>query len=203
MSKNLTLFGAQRRFFVISHWNIITLSFLCEKTKDKMKNRQENNITLRPFAAEDAPTILSWCKDKRAFRLWSADRYDHYPAAPEEMAKQYEGENLYPMTAISDGEIVGHILLRNPSGNKDIVRLGFIIVDSEKRGQGYGKQMILKAIEHAKEKMGAKRVTLGVFTDNTSAAECYKAAGFKTVGTDLYTIDDEEWPCLEMEYELQ
>ena len=34
-------------------------------------------MTLRPFNINDAPTILSWCKDKHAFRLWSADRYKH------------------------------------------------------------------------------------------------------------------------------
>ncbi len=37
-------------------------------------------MTLRPFNINDAPTILSWCKDKHAFRLWSADRYKDFPA---------------------------------------------------------------------------------------------------------------------------
>ena len=39
-------------------------------------------MTLRPFNINDAPTILSWCKDKHAFRLWSADRYKDFPAQP-------------------------------------------------------------------------------------------------------------------------
>ena len=34
-----------------------------------------NQMTLRPFHPDDAEAILSWCKDKQAFRLWSADRY--------------------------------------------------------------------------------------------------------------------------------
>lgn len=32
-------------------------------------------MTLRPLAFSDAPIILSWIKDKTAFRKWSADRY--------------------------------------------------------------------------------------------------------------------------------
>ena len=36
-------------------------------------------MKLRPFNINDAFTILSWCKDKHAFRLWSADRYKDYP----------------------------------------------------------------------------------------------------------------------------
>ena len=33
-----------------------------------------NKMQLRPFNPDDAETILGWCKDKHAFRLWSADR---------------------------------------------------------------------------------------------------------------------------------
>ena len=43
------------------------------------------DMTLRPFLSDDAATILSWCKDKHAFRLWSADRYKDFPAQPDEM----------------------------------------------------------------------------------------------------------------------
>ena len=63
-------------------------------------------MTLRPFNINDAPTILSWCKDKHAFRLWSADRYKEFPAQPDEMIEQYKGENMYPLTAVVEEEII-------------------------------------------------------------------------------------------------
>ncbi|MBP5507593.1 MAG: hypothetical protein J6Y23_07090 [Prevotella sp.] len=44
-------------------------------------------MKLRPFYPDDAVKILSWCKDKHTFRLWSADRYEDFPAQPEEMMK--------------------------------------------------------------------------------------------------------------------
>ena len=99
-------------------------------------------MKIRPFKVNDASTILSWCKDKHAFRLWSADRYKEFPAQPEEMMEQYEGDNMYPLTAIADDEIVGHILLRFPSEDKSLIRFGFVIVDDSKRGKGYGKQLL-------------------------------------------------------------
>jgi hypothetical protein len=46
-----------------------------------------NVMQLRPFRPDDAVKILSWCKDKHAFRLWSADRYKDFPARPEEIAQ--------------------------------------------------------------------------------------------------------------------
>ena len=156
-------------------------------------------MTLRPFNINDAETILSWCKDKHAFRLWSADRYKEFPAQPEEMMRQYKGDNMYPLTAIVGEEIAGHILLRYPSEDKSVIRFGFVIVDDSKRGKGYGKQMLRLAIDYAQQELGAKRITLGVFCDNISAVECYKSVGFRIIGIDSYVIDGEEWKGFEME----
>ena len=156
-------------------------------------------MTLRPFNINDAPTILSWCKDKHAFRLWSADRYRDFPAKPEEMTEQYKGDNMYPLTAVVGDAIVGHILLRFPSEDKSLIRFGFVIVDDSKRGKGYGKQMLRLAVDYAQQILGANRISLGVFCDNLSAVECYKSVGFRITGTDAYLIDGEEWKGFEME----
>ena len=158
-----------------------------------------NEMKLRPFNPKDAVKILSWCKDKHAFRLWSADRYKEFPAQPEEMMRQYKGDNMYPLTAIVGEEIVGHILLRHPSEDKSVIRFGVVIIDDSKRGKGYGKQMLSLAIDYAHQELGAKRITLGVFCDNNSAVDCYKSVGFRISGTDVYVIDGEEWKGYEME----
>ena len=156
-------------------------------------------MTLRPFNINDAATILSWCKDNHAFRLWSADRYRDFPAKPEEMTEQYKGDNMYPLTAVVGDAIVGHILLRFPSEDKSLIRFGFVIVDDSKRGKGYGKQMLRLAVDYAQQILGANRISLGVFCDNLSAIECYKSVGFRIIGEDSYPIDGEEWKGFEME----
>ena len=160
-------------------------------------------MTLRTFNINDASTILSWCKDKHAFRLWSADRYKDFPAQPDEMMEQYERDNMYPLSAVADGEIVGHILLRFPSEDKSIICFGFVIVDDSKRGKGYGKQLLHLAIDYAKRELGAQKINLGVFCDNNSAVECYKSVGFRITGEDAYAIDGEEWKEYEMVLELE
>ncbi len=157
-------------------------------------------MTLRPFVTNDAATILSWCKDKHAFRLWSADRYKYFPAKPEEMVRQYEGQNMHPLTAIVGEKIVGHILLRHPSEDKSVIRFGFVIVDDSKRGKGYGRQMLRLAIDYAQQELRSERITLGVFCDNLSAVECYKSVGFRIIGMDSYVVDGEEWKGFEMEF---
>ena len=160
---------------------------------------EKKKMTLRPFNPNDAETILSWCKDKHAFRLWSADRYKDFPAQPEEMMEQYKGDNMYPLTAVVGEEIIGHILLRFPSEDKSVIRFGFVIVDDSKRGKGYGKQLLRLAIDYALLELRAKCITLGVFCDNSSAVECYKSVGFRIIGMDSYVIDGDEWKGFEME----
>ena len=162
-------------------------------------NTNENQMQLRAFNPDDAETILSWCKDKHAFRLWSADRYKDFPAQPEEMLEQYNGNNMYPLTAVVDNLVIGHILLRYPSEDNTVIRFGFVIVDDSKRGKGYGKQMLRLAIDNAQQELGAQKITLGVFDNNPSALHCYESVGFVVTGTDTYAIDGEEWTEKEME----
>ena len=161
---------------------------------------ETGRLTLRPFVLDDAPIILSWIKDKTAFRQWSADRYPAYPPKPEDMQAQYAAENVFPFTAIdAAGKVVGHIMLRYPDSSKVVIRFGFVIVDDQLRGKGYGKEMLQLAIQKAKEDFGAQQITLGVFDNNPSAFHCYESVGFKVIGTDSYLIDGEEWKGKEME----
>ena len=157
-------------------------------------------MTLRPFTISDAPIILSWIKDKTAFRKWSADRYPTFPPKPEDMVAQYESDAIFPFTAIDDEEnVVGHIILRYPDPSKTVIRFGFVIVDNNLRGKGYGKQMLQLAIQKAKNEFGVKKISLGVFDNNPSALHCYESVGFKVTGADTYLIDGEEWTGKEME----
>ena len=159
-----------------------------------------NEMKLRPFNPKDAVKILSWCKDKTAFRKWSADRYSVYPPMPEDMLAQYESGVIFPFTAIDgEGKVLGHIILRYPDSSRTVIRFGFVIVDDQLRGKGYGKQLLQLAIQEATHEFGAKKITLGVFDNNPSAFHCYESVGFKVIGTDSYQIDGEEWTGKEME----
>lgn len=161
-------------------------------------------MKLREFKIEDASTILGWSKTKTDFRRWSADRYPNYPAKPEDMAMQYDADNIYPLTAIDDeGNPIGHIMIRIPDRSKPrVLRLGFVIVDDSLRGKGLGKQLIRETIAYACEYFEAEDITLGVFANNPSAKKCYESAGFIPTGNEAYEIDGELWDCIEMRLTL-
>lgn len=58
--------------------------------------------------------------------------------------------SFYALTLEDNGNVVGHLILRNPGKDKTIVRLGFIIIDDSIRKKGYGKKLIKEAIRYAK-----------------------------------------------------
>ena len=169
-------------------------------------------LKLRPYKCSDANTIISWCKDEVSFRKWTSDRYDTYPITAEDMNKKYidmngdcsEEDNFYPFTAFDESGIAGHLIMRYTDDKKQTLRFGFIIVDDKKRGNGYGKQMLLLSLKYAFEVFNAQKVTLGVFDNNKAAYNCYRSVGFKDVELDKKIICElcgESWSISELELE--
>ena len=159
-------------------------------------------LRLRPYSEKDADTILSWNKDEIAFYKWTAGVLGEYPLSTEQFNAV---KNRMAFTAIDDHEVIGFFTLRMPSDNFDELRFGFVIVDPQKRGQGYGKRMLRLGIRYAKDIFLAKKVSLGVFDNNPSAYHCYKSIGFKDVILDepeKYTVMGEEWTGLVLEEDL-
>ena len=159
-------------------------------------------LRLRPYNKNDAETIMLWIKDEKSFYKWTAGVLGEYPISVEQFNTV---SNLMAFTVIDDNEIAGFFTMRRPSESFEELRFGFLIVDPEKRGQGYGKNMLKLGLKYAKEIFGADRVSLGVFENNESAYYCYKAVGFEDVPQDeieKYTVMGEEWNCLELEIKL-
>ncbi len=167
-------------------------------------------LRLRQYKPCDAKIIASWIKDERSLRKWSWDRFGEFPITAEDINKKYmenngdcsQPDNFYPMTAFDETGVVGHLILRFTDEDKKVIRFGFVIVDDEKRGKGYGKEMLKLALQYAFEIFGAEKVTLGVFSNNPSAYHCYKAVGFQDAVKEKATTDrvmEEEWTVLEME----
>lgn len=167
------------------------------------------NITLRPYKSSDAITITSWIKSEYLMRQWCADRYEHYPVTPSDINSYHEvyidGKKSCALTMCSGDEVLGYVTLRIPADDPTERRLGFVIVDDSKRGRGLGKALVSMAVSHAFKKLGASKVSLGVFENNMSAIRCYEAVGFQRVSrseTERYECLGQIWNCIEMELKL-
>lgn len=155
-------------------------------------------LRIRPYKAADADTILSWCKEEKAFYQWTAGVLGSYPITQAEFNFV---EALMPFTAFDETGIVGFFILRTPKESQDELRFGFVIVSPDKRGTGCGKAMLRLGLKFAFELYGAQIVTLGVFENNPSAYYCYKAVGFHEIPLDppeTYDVLGETWKCKNM-----
>ena len=162
-------------------------------------------MELRKYKTSDAQMIVKWLENEYAFRQWCAYRYEYYPITADDMNNyysQYNDKNLYKLTAVDENEIIGHLTIRFTDDARKTARVGFVIVDDTKRGQGYGKQLVTSTIKYAFDKLKADKVTLGVFENNTPAIQCYLSCGFKIVEKEIiesYLCMGEIWNCIEME----
>ena len=163
-------------------------------------------MNIRLFKHGDAKLVLSWIKSEREFRMWSADQYGEYPINPDDIVKNYcdkiSKEEFYPLIFEENQNEIGHLILRYPTSDKSLIRLGFIIVDKDVRGKGFGKRIIMEAMKYANQNLGATKYNLGVFTNNESALKCYESLGFRPtkIKKGLYKFYDEEWDWQEILY---
>ena len=156
-------------------------------------------IRLRPFLEKDTEKILSMCKDEKEFYLWTAGVLGDYPLKKESFDSL---KNVIRFTALDDKEVCGFFTMRNPLPTADELRVGFVIVAPEKRGRGYGKEMLRLASEYAANIYKAKILSLGVFENNLPAIKCYESAGFKmsqTAPPELYNVLGETKKVFRME----
>ena len=140
-----------------------------------------------------------------AFRKWSADRFEAWPITAEDLRRHYDAmadsDSFYEFTAFDETGIVGHLIMRFTDGEKKELRFGFVIVDSQRRGLGYGKAMLKMAIQYGFTMLGAERITLGVFENNEPAYRCYLAVGFREEAQTepkVFHVLNEDWTCREL-----
>lgn len=165
-------------------------------------------LKLRPYKPCDAAKILTWIKNEREFRLWTADRYDHYPITPEDMNRHYDSfrgsDAFWAMTAYDESGPAGHLIMRFTDEEQKQLRFGFIIVDASRRGQHVGSKMLRLAIRYAAEFLGVERITLGVFENNPAARRCYRSVGFREAAEPhWHELMGEQWKCVELEYPVE
>ena len=162
-------------------------------------------MILRAYTREDSPVIAGWVRNEEELFRWSADRYGFFPLLPYSIDDNYvpalQTGRFIALTGVDDeGHPVGHLIIRYPKENDDSsVRFGFVIVDPEIRGKGYGRELLRLAIQYVKDNLTATRIDLGVFVNNPKAKRCYESVGFTEYGAHIIDTPFGQWDCIDME----
>ena len=162
-------------------------------------------MILRAYQKEDSPIIAGWIRNEEELYRWSADRYGFFPLLPYSIDENHvpalQTGRFIALTGVDEeGKPVGHLIIRYPKENDDSsVRFGFVIVDPEIRGKGYGRELLQLAIQYVKDNLTATRIDLGVFINNPKARRCYESVGFKEYGAHIIDTPFGPWDCIDME----
>lgn len=162
-------------------------------------------MRLREYKKEDAEIICKWLRNEEELYKWSADRFNKFPLSAcdinENYSPQIDRGKFIPLTAVDEKEnILGHFITRYPNENDDKnIRFGFVIINPELRGKGFGKKMLLLGIDYAKFVLKAERIDLGVFDNNPNAKRCYESIGFKEYNRRKCELPVGIWGCIDME----
>lgn len=164
-------------------------------------------LRLRPYKLSDVKHIVNWVKDERLFTMWCANKFT-YPLTEKQLIEyknSYDDDDYgWSFTALDEsGNPIGHLLMRMADYNKQSVHFGFIIINPEYRGKGYGKEMVNLAVKYAFDILRVKKATLIVFSNNPAALHCYKTIGFveQKFHEDSFSYKDEKWSLYDMQIE--
>ena len=161
-------------------------------------------MILRESRKEDAETVASWVRDEKTMYQWSAFWIREYPFTGAKLNDvldaMKEQVKLHPLLFCEDdGMPRGFLFIRFLDETLRKVRFGFVIVDPELRGKGFGKKMLLLAEEYAYQKLNASKISLAVFENNPKALYAYRAAGFRETGVkEDCKLPIGTWVCVEM-----
>lgn len=156
-------------------------------------------MRMRPYKKEDSVYLKQWLGEERMLHLWCRD-YFEYPLTDEQLEKYYgvleKNMDSWSFTALNEKGIpVGSFRMSRVDYEAESIHLGFIVIDPEKRGKGYGEKMVSMAVNYGLEFLKMKRITLNVFENNPGARRCYEKVGFEVdeYMAGEYKFQEESW----------
>jgi RimJ/RimL family protein N-acetyltransferase len=156
-------------------------------------------MLLRPTSVADLDVFLSWIPDEEAMVLWTGPTFS-WPLTRVQLETYLANANRQYWTGIDEttGAIVGHGTLTLDDEAR-ACRLGSIIVDPGRRGQGLGRNLmeLLKATAFGITTV--TELTLGVIAHNSPARSLYESVGFR--GSEVVRrtpMGDQMWEVISM-----
>ena len=134
------------------------------------------------------PIYALWCANLIPYPVTK----ENFHAFLEKNAVEWT-DSAYVATE-TNGEIIGFFCYSiNVDDNAGFLK--FVIVDHNKRGTGYGKEMLKLALQYAFDITGVELVQLNVFDENVVAKHCYEKIGFieESIAKNIFSYKDELW----------
>lgn len=147
-------------------------------------------LRLLPFHDRYAATIERWVTTEQQLR-WLAPGTTMPLTAKKVIGWQKPGGRAFVLVPQHDDAPLGYAELNPMQREPEHLWLGHAVIRPDARRQGIGKAFVQVLVRHAFERLGANRISLIVFPENTAAVECYRRAGFAPVREEYHAFGDD------------
>ncbi|WP_026821140.1 GNAT family N-acetyltransferase [Arthrobacter castelli] len=156
-------------------------------------------MELRSTTAYDLQIILDWMTNNKEMVMWSGPSFK-WPLDHGQLQNYLQDPNRVYWSAVDSDSprLVGHASLLIDQ-EADLMRIGYIVVDPERRGRGIGRKLVESMVRYGFESSHIPVMKLGVYAHNAPAISLYEGLGFSRTGVVLHTeVDQEDWTVIEM-----
>ena len=125
------------------------------------------------------PEYLEMVNDIERVARFIGDRREPYTEEEERayMTEKIEGgATMYSMIEKSTGKFIGNTEFFNRVYKE--ADWG-IVITASMQDKGYGKECLLRMIDHGFDELGLERIYLAVYADNARAFHVYEKCGFR------------------------
>ena len=139
-------------------------------------------VRLREVTRADAEDLYRWRMDERSRPMFRSVEKVPFEVHRAFMDRYFaEGNTDHWFVIEAAGRPVGTITLYHLSADGREGEWGRLVVDPERRGQGYGRRALALLIAHARA-AGVRTLRCEVLESNAVAASLYEEAGFRPTG---------------------
>ncbi len=162
-------------------------------------------VQLLPFTEQDIERLINWIDSPELLLQWAGHTFT-YPLERKQILKHLQSANgnfpemLIFKAADKNKNIVGHIELVRIDYTNQSASLARVFVSPVCRANGYGQEIVKRALEIGFDKLRLHRIDLRVFDFNKHAIKCYEKCGFKKEGLlrDARKSGDGYWSLYQM-----
>jgi [ribosomal protein S18]-alanine N-acetyltransferase len=147
--------------------------------------------TFAPMSQAEAEAVAGW-RYPGDYAFYDADSVEG--GADELLDPAQRGDRLFTARG-EDGGVEGFVELKPDPGGGVEIGLG---LRPDLTGRGLGTAFTLAAVELARERRGARRVTLAVAAFNLRAITVYRRVGFVETGRHVRRLGGRDWEFLDM-----
>lgn len=150
---------------------------------------------LHPITVAFAQTISTWVRSTSDAVLFGGPGMS-WPLPPELLMGSSELE-VFVLSDPDEHPVATGSLRLIEDGR--VAHLGRVLVDPERRGQGWGRRLMLALLDQAWASADVQCVSLRVYSHNEPAATLYEQLGFLPSGNPRTTeVDEQSWTSVEL-----